>query len=347
MPPMSADEGMRLLDAAIAAGDEPVLVPVKLDLLALRQAPDDLPAMLRQLVTVPRRPAAGQGPGDDAMASRLAGLPEAERHATLLEMVQVHAAAALGYPAGELPDENRAFFDLGFDSLTAVELRNKLSAATGAQLPATIAFEQPTAADLADYLHDLLLGESVRQSQSQEPLRPAGASDEQVAIVGMACRFPGGVASPHDLWELVAAGRDGICPFPDNRSWDMDYWREFLDTAGKPPEGGFVPDATDFDAEFFGISPNEATMMDPQQRLLLEACWEALDSAGIDPSSLKGTATGVFAGVMESGYDPGTTLTSEHSGMFRASGALASMVSGRIAYSLGLAGPAVSIDTAC
>ncbi|MEZ7007444.1 SDR family NAD(P)-dependent oxidoreductase [Streptomyces sp. AD55] len=159
---------------------------------------------------------------------------------------------------------------------------------------------------------------------------------EPIAIVGMACRYPGGVASPDDLWDLVVEGRDGVSAFPVDRGWDVDgiYDPE----PGKPNrtvtrEGGFLYDAADFDAGAFGISPREALGMDPQQRLLLEASWEAVESAGIDPLSLKGSRTGVFAGVMYHDYGPGTSD--------------GSLVSGRVAFTLGLEGPAVTIDTAC
>ncbi|MGN3960235.1 type I polyketide synthase, partial [Streptomyces sp. WAC8370] len=159
---------------------------------------------------------------------------------------------------------------------------------------------------------------------------------EAIAIVGMACRYPGGVSSPEGLWRVVRDGVDAIGEFPEDRYWDVEGL--FDPVPGVPGksyarEGGFVRGAADFDAEFFGISPNEALEMDPQQRLLLESSWEALERAGIVPGSLRGSATGVFAGVMYHDY--------------AGSAALGSVVSGRVAYALGLEGPAVSVDTAC
>ncbi|MFG2919659.1 type I polyketide synthase, partial [Kitasatospora sp. NPDC048298] len=158
---------------------------------------------------------------------------------------------------------------------------------------------------------------------------------EPIAIVGMACRYPGGVTSPQHLWELVTEGGDGITPFPTDRGWDADLYdpRPGLEGRSYVREGGFLHEAGAFDAGFFGISPREALLMDPQQRLLLESSWEALEGAGIDPVSLKGSRTGVFAGVMYHDY-------------FGAFGS-GSIVSGRVAYTLGLEGPTLSIDTAC
>ncbi len=153
------------------------------------------------------------------------------------------------------------------------------------------------------------------------------AAREPVAIVGMACRYPGGVRSPEDLWRLVADGAEGITDFPDDRGWDPDLYDPAPGTPGRSRtrQGGFLHDAGDFDAAFFGISPNEALVMDPQQRLLLEGSWEALENAGIDPVSLRGSRTGVFAGVMYHDY-----FGSFGSG---------SLVSGRVAYTPRPGGP--------
>ena len=338
-----AEEGLALFDTAVgAAGD--VYVPIKLDLPAWRAA-GGVPDLLRGLVPAARRTVSDREEGADSLLGKLIRLPAGKRLDHLRDLVIQHAAVVLGHGSAAEFDADRAFKDLGFDSLTAVELRNTLNEVTGLGLTATLVFDHPTAGDLAAHLHESLLGDLADAGEPEEFVAALGA-DEPIAIVGMACRFPGGVGSPDELWRLVAAGGDGISAYPEDRAWDMDHWLPQVAPDGGPPQGGFVHDATDFDAAFFGISPNEAVMMDPQQRMLLESSWVALQNAGVDPLSLKGSVTGVYVGVMQSDYDPGDALA-QGGGLYRGSGALSSVVSGRVAYSLGLEGPAVSVDTAC
>jgi acyl transferase domain-containing protein len=340
---LSTSEGLELFDVALSM-PEAVLVPIRLDLAGMRSDPVGVPEILRDLVTPAKKGKTTRQAGSESLLDRLGKLSPADRFNTLQELVLSHVAAVLGHSSPELIDADRVFQDLGFDSLLSVELRNRLTAATGLQLRLTVIFDHPTARDLTGRLHSELFGGTTEQ---QEQAVTVVATDEPIAIVGMACRYPGGVASPEDLWQLVASGSDGVSGFPSDRSWDMDFWSQQLTQMGKRPEGGFLSGAGDFDAAFFGISPNEAMMMDPQQRLLSEVCWEALERSGIDPLSLKGSPTGVFVGSMGCTYDPGPVAMSPDNAVFRGTGVLGSMVSGRVAYTLGLEGPAVSIDTAC
>ncbi|MEU6866528.1 SDR family NAD(P)-dependent oxidoreductase [Streptomyces sp. NPDC046876] len=184
-------------------------------------------------------------------------------------------------------------------------------------------------------------------------LREAQDKDhEPIAIVGMACRFPGGVASPEQLWQLVADGRDGMSAFPTDRGWTLgqlaDSERERVgEQAAAERRAGFLQGAADFDAEFFGISPREALAMDPQQRVLLETCWEALERAGIDPGTLAGTPTAVYAGVSSNDYLRGLARMPDAIAGHMMTGVASSVLSGRVSYALGLEGPAVTVDTAC
>ncbi|MFI6899504.1 type I polyketide synthase, partial [Streptomyces sp. NPDC050256] len=330
--PLSTEEGLALFGAAPSV-NRALVVPTALDLPGLRAQGDALPGLFRALVPKDRRSAAAAGAGSHSLRRRLAGLSADERKDLLLGLVQERAAVALGYSGSQAVEADRAFRDLGIDSLGALELRNSLGEETGLRLPATVIFDYPNPLSLARYL----LGELSGVTEDVRAVRVGTVTDDDpIVIVGMACRYPGGVESPEDLWNLVVEGRDGITPFPTDRGWRVD---ELLDPTGKRPntsyvgEGGFLHRVAEFDPDFFGISPNEALIMDPQQRLLLEVSWEAFENAGIVPSTLAGSRTGVFAGVMYHDY-------AANSG----TGAIAS---GRISYVFGLEGPAVTVDTAC
>ncbi|MDT0309259.1 type I polyketide synthase [Streptomyces sp. DSM 44917] len=305
----------------------------------------------------PRREAAGDPARDPAKAAppgRLAVPAGREGERRMLELVRSEAAAVLGHADGERVAPERAFRDLGFDSLTSLALRDRLSAATGLRLPVTLAFDEPTAAALARRLHARLAGAAPAAPEPATP-RPApsrttpaeGGGGGPVAIVGMSCRLPGGAHSPEELWELLRAARDAVGPLPADRGWDLEALGRPGPGGRGPGGGGFLAETAGFDPEFFGISPREAAAVDPQQRLLLETAWEAVERAAIDPLALRGSRTGVFVGASYTDY--GTRFRTAPPGFEGqlATGGAASVASGRIAYTLGLEGPALSVDTAC
>ncbi|MEV0537528.1 type I polyketide synthase [Kitasatospora sp. NPDC050463] len=343
---LDTDEALALFDAAWQA-DGPALVPARLDTAAWRAAtaPDPVPALLRELVRAPRRhhPPHSVEP----TADRLAALPGTARTDALTALVRRHAAAVVGHDSPEAIDLDRTFADTGFDSLTALGLRNRLARATGLRLPAALLFDHPTPAALVAHLDSALHGVGPVTERT-----PAGAAaaDEPIAVIGMACRFPGAVRSPEDLWELLLRGGDAISDLPADRGWDLDtLYDPDPDRAGHSyaRAGGFLYDAADFDPEFFGISPREALSVDPQQRLLLETSWEAVERAGIDPHALRHSRTGVFTGLMYNDYAARFHRSPEEFEAHLGNGSAASVASGRISYTLGLEGPAVSVDTAC
>ncbi|MDU0295117.1 KR domain-containing protein, partial [Saccharothrix longispora] len=197
------------------------------------------------------------------LVARLTGLPEPEQDRLLVDLVRTRAAAVLGHGSTGSVSADRAFRDLGFDSLTAVELRNTLGAETGLSLPTTLVFDHPNATELARLLKTELLG----TEEGADTVLPVavGSSEDPIVIVGMSCRYPGGVRSPEDLWRLVADGVDAVDEFPTDRDWDVEKLYDPTGKAGSSyvRRGGFLYDAAEFDADFFGISPREAVAMDP------------------------------------------------------------------------------------
>ncbi|GAB3690813.1 type I polyketide synthase [Saccharopolyspora tripterygii] len=343
-PPLAREQGVRLFDAAMSTGRS-VVVPLRLDLAALRSA-GEVPPLLRGLVrTRPRRSLVGSA-ATESLRARLNSLGASDRPGALVELVRGEVAAVLGHADASAIDTAKAFQELGFDSLTAVDLRNRLGAATGLRLPTTASFDHPTAKALAAYLHDELYGSEATVSQ---PIPSASSTaDDPVVVVGMSCRYPGGVASPEDLWRLVSGGVDAISEFPVDRGWDLDsLFDSDPGSAGTSyaRHGGFLHDAGDFDPAFFGMSPREAMATDAQQRLLLELAWESLERSGVDPNALRGSQTGVFAGVMYNDY--GDLLTGPAFEGYQNLGSSPSVVSGRLSYAFGFEGPAVTVDTAC
>ncbi|MFF7945186.1 beta-ketoacyl synthase N-terminal-like domain-containing protein, partial [Nocardia gamkensis] len=343
LPPLGEREGMALFDAALAGGVS-AFVAVRVDRDALAETAPR--ALMRGLVRPSRRRVAGDMAQRPGLAAQLAGRSAAEQDRVVLDLIRAQAAAVLGHTGvGSIPAD-KPFRDIGFDSLGVMEFRNRLSEATGLQLPSTLVFDHPTAGAMARLVRSLAVPTTAEESAEQAP-RPERVVDEPIAIVGMSCRFPGGVTSPESLWELLASGTDASTDFPTDRGWDLE--RLFDADPDKPGtsytrRGGFLSGAADFDAGFFGIGPREASAMDPQQRLLLEATWEALEDAGIDPVALRGSDTGVFAGACSSGY--GERVTGELEG-YRLTGTTHSVISGRVAYVFGFEGPAVTVDTAC
>ncbi|MGW2795428.1 type I polyketide synthase, partial [Streptomyces sp. NPDC001251] len=347
---LTAEEGLALFDAAQLAG-QAHLVPIKLDLKALRSAASstEVPELFRSLIgrpTTTRRTinSTTDTGTSSSLAQRLAGMSAQAQESAILDVVRAAAATILGHAGPEAIEPDRAFNELGFDSLSAVEFRNGLNEATGLRLPASLVFDYPSPVEVARHILEEFSGRDVVvpgvESGAVSGVVVAGAGAgldvDPIVIVGMSCRYPGGVETPEDLWRLVAEGVDAVSEFPTNRGWNID---ELYDPNSDRPNtsyvkhGGFLHDAGDFDPDFFGISPNEAFAMDPQQRLLLETSWEAVERAGIDPATLKGSATGVFAGMMYHDYQDNTNT--------------GSVASGRVSYTFGYHGPSVTVDTAC
>ncbi|MCZ7432820.1 type I polyketide synthase [Streptomyces sp. WMMC1477] len=347
---LETEDGLALFDRAISHGPGHT-VAARLNPGAFRNAsaPEDVPAVLRRLVRVPPRRAAGglqpTSPGG-SFAERLAGLSPEERKKEALRLVRTHAATVLGHASPEQVDTQQAFKELGFDSLTAVELRNRLSEAVGRRLPTTLVFDHPTPTAVAAFLID----EQTVVKPAVGRRRGAEDADDPIVVVGMACRYPGDVTSPDELWDLVAQGRDAITPFPTNRGWDLTTLHHpDPDHPGTTytRHGGFLHTAGHFDADLFGISPREALAMDPQQRILLETAWEALENAGLDPTTQRGTRTGVFTGLMYHDYGNDADADAEGIAGHVLTGTQASVASGRVSYTFGFEGPAVTVDTAC
>ncbi|WP_255325384.1 beta-ketoacyl synthase N-terminal-like domain-containing protein, partial [Streptomyces gardneri] len=286
-------------------------------------------------------------------AAELAELDRDEQLRVILDKVRAQTAQVLGYAAGGQIEVDRTFREAGCTSLTGVDLRNRINAAFGVRMAPSMIFDFPTPEALAEQLLVVVHGEAAANLAGAEPapvVTAAGGVDEPVAIVGMACRLPGGVASPEDLWRLVAGGGDAISEFPQDRGWDVEgLYHPDPEHPGTSyvRHGGFIENVAGFDAAFFGISPREALAMDPQQRLLLETSWEAVEDAGIDPTSLRGQQVGVFTGAMTHEYGPSLRDGGEGLDGYLLTGNTASVMSGRVSYTLGLEGPALTVDTAC
>ncbi|MFF2518045.1 SDR family NAD(P)-dependent oxidoreductase [Streptomyces sp. NPDC058086] len=295
-----------------------------------------------------QRLAAERAAASTALRERLTAASDA-----VLDLVLDETARTLDVPAQSL-DPDLPFTAQGLTSLGGVLLRDRLGTATGLDLPATLVFDHPTPAAAAVLVRDALHGDrrlAAARTSGGGPRVEPGRPREPIAVVAMACRYPGGVESPEDLWRLVVDGTDATSDFPTDRGWNTaDLYDPDPDRPGTSltRRGGFLHRAADFDAAFFNMSPREALATDPQQRLLLETGWELLERAGLDPSGLRGSDTGVFVGVMHADYGRRLLRRGGHElEAHLALGSAGSVASGRIAYTLGLRGPAVTVDTAC
>jgi acyl transferase domain-containing protein/NADPH:quinone reductase-like Zn-dependent oxidoreductase/acyl carrier protein len=284
--------------------------------------------------------------GTSGLLDKLVHRPADEQRRLLRELVVREIAAVLGDIGPEVVDVSASFGDLGLDSRSAVTLRDRLRAASGVELTAAVGFDYPTVERLAEFLRTRLVGVDGDPARSGHIPVAAVDGEDPIAIVGMACRYPDGIASPDDLWNMLIENRQVTSEFPPERGWD-DFYDPEPGVVGKSyvRSGGFLTGAAAFDADFFGISPREALATDPQQRLLLEVSWEALEHARIDPMLMHGSRTGVYAGMFQ--YNYAADLAPGELSGYLLTGTTGSVASGRISYALGLEGPALTVDTAC
>jgi acyl transferase domain-containing protein/D-arabinose 1-dehydrogenase-like Zn-dependent alcohol dehydrogenase/acyl carrier protein len=289
--------------------------------------------------------------GTTPLLEELKAAPARQRKSLVLEYLRNSVAEVTRIDPLEIRDD-KGFYDLGMDSLMAVELHGRLERAVGRQLPVTLAMDHPRLTDAAEYLLADVLGLSA-QVVADTGAKPNPVTmvemDEPIAIVGMACRFPG-ARDPEEFWDALSAGADMIREIPGDRFDINEYYDPDPEAAGKMYTrcGGFLDDIAGFDAEFFGISPREAMWIDPQQRLVLEAAWEGLERAGYAPASLRGSKTGVYVGVGANEYAHVlSTSAFENIEAQFGTGNATSVIAGRVAFTLGLEGPAIAVDTAC
>ncbi|MFF5250239.1 SDR family NAD(P)-dependent oxidoreductase [Streptosporangium sp. NPDC000095] len=310
------------------------------------QAPDPVSVpWARRAVRRSREGPGRAAPEDAGPVDVLAGLSGSEREERVLDLVGRAVAGILGYESARDVRPDRPFRDLGLDSMTGVRLRDHLSRLLGRRLPSTLVFDHPSPRALARHL-----SRTAPEGPSRAVARRGREAEDPIAIVAMACRYPGGVSTPEQLWDLLESGGDAVGPFPADRGWDLGAL--FDDDPDNPGtsyarDGGFLHEAADFDADFFEMNPREAKAADPQQRLLLETSWEAFQRAGIDPAGLRGSRTGVYVGLIYTEYGGRAQDDPREYGGYLGTGSAGSVASGRIAYTYGLQGPAITVDTAC
>lgn len=286
--------------------------------------------------------------GKTKLVEQLTNAPVQQRKKLLTDYLRDAVAEVTRVDAAEIR-EDAGFFDLGMDSLMAVELRRRMEQGVGAEIPITLVMDYPRISDVADYLLGDVLGLSEQAKPAPQLAAAATRTDEPIAIVAVSCRFPG-APDPEAFWDVLSGGVDTIREVPEDR-FDID---EFFDADPDAPGktytrfGGFLDGIDGFDPEFFGISPREAVWIEPQQRLMLETVWEGLERAGYAPATLRGSQTGIFVGVAANEY--AHLLSSESIDKIEPhfiTGNALNAISGRVAFALGLEGPAVAIDTAC
>ncbi|MEV5646868.1 type I polyketide synthase [Nocardia sp. NPDC052254] len=294
--------------------------------------------------------ASGSGRGDGATPHTPDAASGGDRHgavATDAANAVVEALSrALGSSAVGDDELRSAFTALGMDSLGSVQFRDTVAELTGLSLPASLVYDYPTPRAVIDHIGDVL---DTPTPEAHSSVNSGGAqtirSDEDdVVIVAAAGRWPGGLGTPEEFWDALLAGEEFTGAFPTDRGWDVDTR---MPTPGPARSGGFLYDAAEFDAAFFGIGPREAEAMDPQQRLLLESTWTCLQRAGVAPSSLRGSATGVYIGAVQQEYGPRMHEAATGAAGYLLTGTTNSVISGRLAYHFGFTGPAVTVDTAC
>jgi len=289
------------------------------------------------------------------LRAELLDLPTGERISRLEEYLRREIATVLGLPATVVIDARTRLFDVGMDSLMAVELKNRIEAGLRCAVRATLLFDYPTLEVLAPYLLKEVLKLPERQAQPQRPVTVPGRTSqkdappaattghEAIAIIGLACHYPGGVDTPAAFWQQLVAGFDGISDLPQTRAVDLGLTAQ-TNPLAYALRGGFLAQVDGFDPAFFGLSPREVVVMDPAHRLLLETAWQALEDANLIPAQLFNQEIGVFVGGGVSGYLPAGT---EQTNIYAATGNTASTAAGRLSYLFGFTGPAMAIDTAC
>ena len=340
-------QGLQVLDR-IVRQDVPTGAVASMDWSLFVSRLTAVPALLEDLALTAgwadRHPASRRVAGSGDLLARLRNAPLADREDLLVALLQGELQAVLRMAS--TPDPSVGFFELGMDSLMAVELRNRLRRvfASDFAVSDTVVFDHPDVASLASHLAAELAGAGPRTVEPERPIRMA-PEDGRIAIVGMACRFPGG-AGLSEFWQLLEAGKETVTA--GRRDWGSGSGsiHPSQDIGGN--WASFVDGIDRFDAEFFRIAPVEARLLDPQQRLLLETTWEALEEAGVDPGALKGTGTGVYVGISSAEYrDLVSAADPDNASFHMATGTVASTAIGRVAFTLGLEGPAMAVDTAC